>query len=306
MMIWSKSGIVFRPDGSMPWAKTHAMAPTPVLLSDRLRVYMTCRDADGISRPGYVDLDPDEPTRIIRVSPEPLLDVGQPGTFDENGVVACSVVHRDVDEYLMYYVGFELGLKIPYRMLTGLAVSRDGGEHFIRIQETPILERSDAELYLRCGPFALWTGDLMRLWYVSGRSWMQVNGKDLPVYEVRYLESPDGIKWGSVGSPVLSLGCPDEHGYGRPWVVQRGASDYQLFYSVRKLSVGGYRLGYAESHDGLTWTRANAELNLDVSPSGFDSKMISHMAVINVGKRTYGFYNGNDFGRDGFALAELQ
>ena len=103
----------------------------------------------------------------------------------------------------------------------------------------------------------------------------------------------------------MALTDPDEHGFGRPWVVKRGEADYQLFFSVRKRSLGAYRLGYAESTDGMQWVRKDHLLNLDVSVAGFDNRAIMYAAVISVAGKTYCFYNGNDFGRDGIALAEL-
>ena len=47
-------------------------------------------------------------------------------------------------------------------------------------------------------------------------------------------------------------------------------------------------------------------LNLDVTPGSFDSDAIMYAAPIEVDGRLYVFYNGNDFGRAGFALAELE
>ena len=306
-MKWQKRGIVFSPDGSRPWAKSHAMIPTPVLTSTgQLRVYITTCDADGIGRPGFVELDPQNPTKVLRISERPLLDVGSPGTFDENGVLACSVVEVSKERHILYYAGFELGTKIRYRLLTGAAVSGDGGETFKKARTTPVLERSPSELYFRCGPFAVWQDGRMRMWYIAGSEWTDVKGKAMPVYDIRYLESADGLDWSGTGTPVLPIQKPDEHGFGRPWVIQRGPVDYQMFFSVRKRSVEAYRLAYAESKDGLTWSRMDDNLNLGVSPDGFDSRAIMYSAIITVEGRTYCFYNGNDFGRDGFAVAELR
>ena len=304
MMKWLKHGIVYCPDGSLSWAQSHAMIPTPVLLSPKvLRVYCTMCDANMVGRPGYVDLDPNDPLRVLNVSKEPLFEVGCAGSFDENGVMPCSVVMVG-SRYYMYYVGFELGTKIRYRLLTGLAISEDGGATFKSIRRTPILERSDAELYFRGGPFALSKDDRIRLWYVAGSEWTTINDKPMPVYDLKYQESPDGILWKEEGQLTLTLD-QDEHGFGRPWVVQRGINDYQLYFSVRKRSLAAYRLGYAVSSNGLDWIRKDHEMGLDVSPGSFDSDAIMYSAVITVGAKTYCFYNGNDFGRYGFALAEL-
>ena len=142
-MRWTKLGLVYKPDGSMAWATSHAMVPTPVRLnSETIRVFVTFCDEDGIGRPGFVDVCARDPRHVLRVSTSPLLDLGLPGTFDENGMLACSVVDFGDGRMYMYYAGFELGTKIRYRLLSGLAVSTDSGESFRRHSPTPILERS--------------------------------------------------------------------------------------------------------------------------------------------------------------------
>lgn len=282
------------------------MLPTPVLRTDgSLRVYVTCCDDDMVGRPGFVDLDADDPTRVLRVSPRPVLDIGQPGTFDENGVAALSVVSLGPRCWRLYYVGFELGTRIRYRLLTGLAQSEDGGDTFARLRRTPVLERSEDELYFRCGNHVVHENGRHRMWYVAGSEWTQVGGKAMPVYAVKYLESSDGVQWGERGQPCLDLRDPDEHGFGRPWVL-RTDGGYEMFVSVRRRSLSAYRLAYATSPDGLHWTRRDETLGLDVSPQGFDSQAIMYAAVIRTRAGTFLFYNGNDFGRAGFAVAALE
>lgn len=305
-MRWQKKGVIWQPDGQHWWARSHATCPTPLALGDgRLRLYVQCRDALGIGRVGYVDVAGDDPSRVVEVSPEPCLDIGPAGTFDENGVLQTSVVALPDGRIFMYYVGFELGHKTRYRLLSGLAISEDGGRHFTRSSNTPVLERSNDELFFRGGPFVLREPQSFRMWYVAGSAWTEIDGKPMPCYDLRYIESADGMSWPSSGRVVLPVVHPDEHGFGRPWVV-KGPQGYQLFFSVRRRSLGQYRLGYAESPDGLAWTRRDEELGLDVSPGEWDDQAIMYSAVIAAAGRTLLFYNGNNFGQGGFGLAELE
>lgn len=305
-MKWRKLGVIFRPDGSIPWMRTHAMVPTPVLTGDSvIRVYLSFRDDNNVGRAGFVDLDAEDPRRITRVSKVPVLDIGRPGTFDENGVLPTCIIEGSPGSLYMYYAGFELGTKIRYRLLSGLAVSSDGGETYRRVKKTPILERSDDELYFRGGPFVRKDGGVFRMWYVAGSEWTDISGKPMPVYVLKYLESQNGIDWASTGTTCLELTEADEHGFGRPYVIRDGGM-YKLFYSIRKRSLGAYRLGYAESLDGIHWHRRDHELGLDVSKQGWDSQAIMYSAVIKVGGVTYLFYNGNNFGETGFGVAVLE
>ena len=80
---------------------------------------------------------------------------------------------------------------------------------------------------------------------------------------------------------------------------------FNYFIQFEKKSLRSYRLGYAESADGVSWNRLDNKLNLDVSESGFDSEAIMYAAPIEINDETFVFYNGNEFGKDGFALAKL-
>jgi hypothetical protein len=88
-------------------------------------------------------------------------------------------------------------------------------------------------------------------------------------------------------------------------VVKRKVGHYQLFYSIRRRSTGRYCLGYAESADGITWKRKDEEIGIDISDSPFENEAVMYSAVVEANGRTFCFYNGNAFGRDGFAVAEL-
>jgi len=75
---------------------------------------------------------------------------------------------------------------------------------------------------------------------------------------------------------------------------------------VRRKSLRAYRMGHAVSSDGLSWLRQDEDVGLDVTPDSFDSDAIMYAAPIQVGDATYCYYNGNDFGRNGFAVAVRQ
>ena len=307
MMIWKKLGLVYEPDGSFPWAMTHAMIPTPVRLTDQvIRVFVTFCDDKGIGRPGYVDVSAQDPLNVLGISHQPLLELGKPGTFDENGLLTCGVTDLGDGRMYMYYVGFELGTQIRYRLLTGLAISQDGGNTFNRYKQTPVLERSSAELYFRGGPYCVYEPPIFRLWYVAGSQWVSLNGKLMPIYDIRYAESDDGINWPDEGAVQIPITKVDEHGFGRPCVIRKAIGGFRMFYSVRSISLGSYRLGYAESVDGRNWKRMDEKMNLDVTPDSFDSHAIMYAAPIEICGKLYVFYNGNDFGRAGFAVALLE
>jgi predicted GH43/DUF377 family glycosyl hydrolase len=303
-MKWRKHGVLWRPTGDQPWARTHATCPTPVALNDgTLRVYLQCRDAHNVGRVGFVDLDPSDPTRILREAASPVLDIGEPGAFDDNGVFPTSVLRVPDGRLFMYYVGFELCHHIRYRLLTGLAISEDDGWTFRRHKSTPILERAPGELHIRGGPFVLLEAGRYRMWYVAGSEWETIDGKAMPIYDIRHIESPDGVHWPESGVVVVPVSLADEHGFGRPYVL-RSASAYRMHYSIRKRNPARYRMGYAVSSDGITWVRRDADIGIDISDAPFENETVCYGAEFERAGTTWLLYNGNDFGGTGLCLAQ--
>jgi hypothetical protein len=99
----------------------------------------------------------------------------------------------------------------------------------------------------------------------------------------------------------MTLASDDEFGFGRPFVLDTGGL-LRMWYSVRTFSKG-YRIGYAESADGLHWDRQDERAGIDVSADGWDSQMICFPCIQTTSHGTYLFYNGNDYGETGFGVA---
>ncbi len=75
-----------------------------------MRVYTGFRDKNGISRIGYIDLNKNNPYNVIDISKKPILDIGEPGNFDDNGVILGDVIYYKKN-YYMFYIGFQIPKK---------------------------------------------------------------------------------------------------------------------------------------------------------------------------------------------------
>lgn len=302
---WEKLGRVWTAAGELPWARTHATLPTATMLdAERIRVFVACLDENKVGRVGYVDLLARDPRQVLAVAERPVLDVGAPGTFDDNGVNPLWLVEHEGRLYL-YYVGWQLGTRVRYYLFCGLAVSEDGGQSFARVSQAPLLDRTDGELFVRTAPCVRHEGGVWKMWYIGGDSWVEGRGKQLPRYGLRYLESDDPRRWRGPSRLVMDVRGGDEHGFGRPFIARDAVEDggrYRMWYSVRTISAG-YRLGYAESPDGLAWERMDAAVGIAPSPAGWDSEMVCYSFLQPTRYGTYLFYNGNDYGATGFGVA---
>ena len=91
-MKWKKLGLLYVPDGERTWAVSHAASPTASMPNeDRVRIFVALLDRAQVGRIGYVDVEAANPLRVLQVSREPVLDIGVPGTFDDNGVMPISL-----------------------------------------------------------------------------------------------------------------------------------------------------------------------------------------------------------------------
>jgi hypothetical protein len=302
---WEKLGRVWVASGDLPWARTHATLPTSKMLDEeRIRVFVACLDEAKVGRVGYVDVAARDPRQVLAVAERPALDVGAPGTFDDNGVNPLWLVEHEGRLYL-YYVGWQLGTRVRYYLFCGLAVSEDGGQSFARVSQAPLLDRTDGELFVRTAPCVRCEDGVWKMWYIGGDSWVEGRGKQLPRYGLRYLESDDPRCWRGPGRLVMDVRGGDEHGFGRPFVVRDAVENggrYRMWYSVRTISAG-YRLGYAESPDGLEWKRMDEAVGIGPSAAGWDSEMVCYSFLQPTRYGTYLFYNGNDYGATGFGVA---
>ena len=297
-MRWRRLGRVYVAEGHAPWARTHAYCPTPLPPRDgRLRVLCAFLDERRVGRLGWVDVDAEDPTRVLGVATRPALDVGRPGAFDDNGVTPLSVVALDDGRLRLYYAGWQLGVHVRYALFTGLAESADGGETFTRVSEAPVLDRCDGELAMRTGGHVRREDGGYRMWYAGGSEWVG----DKPRYALRSATSEDGVRWQAPGEVVLPPLGDDELGFGRPYVLRDGER-WRMWYSLRTLSVG-YRLGYAESADGVAWERRDEDAGLEQSTGAWDSEMAGLACLAQTGGRTWLFYNGNGYGATGFGVA---
>ena len=298
---WVKHGLIFRPDTKRGWMSSHAAVPTPLHLDGSVyRVYFSSRDATNRSHVGFFDVDLERPDRILRTAGEPVLTPGPIGCFDADGIYAeCAL--RVGGQVRLYTVGVNSSQPRPlFYASIGLAVSLDGGATFAKQSAAPILSRSEHDPCLVTAPYVIHEGGRWRMWYVAGEAWTQESHGLQSHYHVKYAESDDGIAWRREGRVCVAPVGPHETNVARLWVLRDG-DGYAGWYSVS--GSGGYRIGYATSPDGLTWTRLDYLAGLPLSDSGWDAEAQAYPAVVRHGDRWFMFYNGNAFGRDGVGLA---
>ncbi len=301
--MWTKRGLIFAPPGDLWWARTGAQLPTVTVPGDDIiRVYFGSKDDEGFGRTGRIDLDAENPQKIVDIATEPTLDLGELGAFDDCGAVPNCVTDFNGKSFL-YYQGFQRTERVPYLTFTGLAIGAQGDTSFKKYSRTPIMERTDEEPFIRSTPCVIFDEGILKMWYVSTVKWTRDQHGVHYICVVRYATSVDGVNWETHEHVCLEPDLPEEYAVGRPSVIRDG-DRYRMWYSIRSFT-SLYDLGYAESADGITWERKDELAGIRKSESGWDSEMICYPCVIESKGRRLMFYNGNGRGISGFGYATL-
>jgi hypothetical protein len=312
MFAFKKKGLIFSANGRLSWMYSHAQCPFPLVLGDIVRVYFATREAyagkQSRAHGGYVDLDRNNLTKILDISNSPIVSLGGLGEFDEFGSMPGSVVFFK-NRFILYYCGWSRGTSVPYDWAIGMAESIDA-KHFIRLGKGPVLGATVSEPYLQACPvvYQFSPGEL-EMYYLSGVNWISDHGKPESQYLLMRATSLDGVNWVRDGLPIIPISV--EHESQTSAAVFEHLGRYHMFFSYR-YGLGfrtnpsrGYRIGYAWSSDRVIWHRDDSKARLSCSDQGWDSLMVGYPSILKIDGRYFIFYCGNDFGKAGFGIAEI-
>lgn len=302
-MNWKKLGLIFNPKNEKFWMNSHASVPFAENFGDGLfRIYFSSRDVKNRSYLGSFDIDINKPKKIISISENPILSPGDLGTFDDSGVMASQIITYQQKKFL-YYIGWNRGVTVPYRNSIGLAISNDDGKTYNKFSKGPIIDRDYNEPHFSASSYVILEDKLWRMWYVSCVKWEILDNQPSPHYHIKYAESKDGINWKRDGKICINFKNNEEWAISRPFVWKEEKL-YKMMFSYR--GKNPYKIGYAESSDGIIWKRKDSETGIDVSKKGWDSEMIEYPFIFSYDQKKYLLYNGNDYGKTGIGLAVLE
>lgn len=314
--MWENRGLAFDATKQGEWSKSWSFAQSPQALEvgGERRVYFTSRQRDATgqwtSLPFFVrwqnSLDLTHPEFGQPVGP--LLDLGASGAFDEHGIFPFSPLLLE-GQLFAYTTGWQRRVSVPVETAIGLAVSDSSGD-FRRHGVGPVLTRSMHEPFLVCDAYVRQLHGKLMMWYSFGTQWLDPGpgGEPQRVYKIGVAESGDGVSW--VPSQGIQA-VPDRRGplecQALPSVVEYGnrlimAYCFRDAFDFRSNRLASYRIGFAESLDGRDWSLLTGE-DWVVPRASFDGGMQAYPGLFATGASLLLFYNGNEFGREGFGYA---
>lgn len=315
MFKWKKQGIIFNPTEhtGRDWMQEFAQAPATLIFDKFVRVYFSCRslrDKNGqyVSYTGYVDLNRYNLHEILDISDEPILKLGETGTFDEFGTYPTSVIKNNND-VIAFYGGWTRCESVPFNVAIGKAISHNGGITFDKIDNGPILSYSLDEPFIISGPKIRLFNNRWYLYYIAGKKWILDEDRPEPIYKIRMATSSDGINWIKYDKDLIKTKFKENEAQASPDVIFYQGK-YHMFFCYRHgtdyRGKRGYRIGYASSINLTDWFRNDTEAGITVSRTGWDDETIAYPHVFELDGNLYMLYLGNQVGKFGFGLAQLE
>ncbi len=296
--IWIPQGFLIKPT-KKSWGKTHCMLPTPLKISkNKYRIFYATRNKNNQSCITFSEVEFNKKIKVINNISSISLSRGKLGCFDDNGVLPSSIIKKN-NNFYMYYIGWQPRVTTRYSLIAGLSYSKNG-KKFKRIQNFPILKNNEKEnISILTAPFVLKVNSNYMMWYVSGIKWINL---DTPTYDIKLSLSKDGKKWFQTKKSCIRL-KKGERAVARPF-VQYNNKKFKMWYSYES-KVGSYKIGYAESFDGIKWTRNDKIISFSKKEKSATA-MREYSIVLNFKDETFLLYNGDNYGKQGILYAKLK
>ena len=160
---WSKRGKIFAPEKGS-FFQTHATRPIPFILnSSRLRIFFASRCQNDSMHATYIDVDPSNPSIILKVPESPMFSLGTPGTFDDGGICPVSI-QLVGDKHLLYYAGLKRRRLAGFETSIGVAELTHDLTGCTRLFEGPLIGQDKSHPILTAAPFVLRENGIYRMW----------------------------------------------------------------------------------------------------------------------------------------------
>lgn len=184
-LTWTKAGKSLSPAG---WEGDYIAANGSALQVDGQFLYWY--QAGKLPRIGLAR-SPDG--RTWTKNPQPVLDPGPRGSWDERGVADPYVIRLGGFYYMFY-----LGQDRARRQRLGVARSSDGAT-WTKLRSNPILELGGYGAFDENG-----LGE-PAVWYSNGSYWMLYTGRDRAENRrMGFARSQNGVKWEKIATPVIA------------------------------------------------------------------------------------------------------
>lgn len=318
-MKWIKNGKLFDPTlyNLANGCKEFAQSPQTVVFENFVRIYFSTRREDEatgkyLSFISFIDIDKSFKS-ILSSSSQEIIALGELGTFDEHGIFPINLL-KEENRILAYTCGWNRRVSVSVETSIGLAISEDDGVTFKKYGNGPLVSSSLKEPILVGDAFVQKYDEVYHMWYIFGVKWMVATEMEpeARVYKIAHATSKDGMQWSKEeGIQIVSDKLNANECQALPTVIKIGTRYHMYFCyreatDFRKNPKRSYKLGYAYSDDLKHWIRDDDNSGITTTADDWDSDMMCYPHLFECNSKVYLLYNGNEFGKYGFGIAELE
>jgi len=264
------------PSAPGTWMESQAANPDLLLRGETYFMYFRGQ-YQGHDRIGVATISRDKFDGVTwEIRPEPVIDVGPEGSWDETHVLDPAAILVSGKTYLYY-----TAVSPKADRAVCLAIAEDG-VNFVKYDHNPVTIGGAPEVVIRDGVFYL---------YYWKKKPSGVG------YQIHCARSPDGLAFEEYGSePVLPVG-PDEtwdsHTVETPRIFMEGGVYYMLYCGSDRYNDYPWNAGLAVSADLLSWKKYDGNPIFSRGEEGeWDEGAIWFTTVEKIGGRYYMWYEG--------------
>jgi predicted GH43/DUF377 family glycosyl hydrolase len=262
------------------WMEDQTANPDLLSIDDKWFMYFRGQQG-GHDRIGLATISKGEFDGVTwNIHPEPVIDVGEPGSWDETHVLDPATVRVGGRVYLYYSA-----VSPRSNRAVCLAVS-DDGIHFEKYEKNPVIIGGGPEIVFQDGTFYLYF-------------WKPLPGGG---FQIHLATSNDGYEFMEYGDePVLAVGVDgrwDSHTVETPRIYKENDLYFMMYCGSDRYDDYPFHAGLALSEDLLHWRKYENNPVFSRGREGeWDEGAIWFTTVEKIGNTCYMWYEGYGGGR---------
>jgi hypothetical protein len=257
-------------------------------------------DSDFRGQIGYVDFRIQNTIKIIGRSEEPVVKLGSKGSFSEYGTGLGTTWPKENPEKLLF-IGFSRPEGFKFKAFSGTVDFSQNDWGFANTEKYPLFDdRLGGSTIVGVHDVIEFEGFLY--FFVSiGNGFEVISGKEFPRYEVSLFRSKSFSDLSLVKHRIAAAEFPT-YRIGRPQIY-RTDKGFEMIVTAGTIN-GSYEPRVFYSKNLVDWEENAITTFSENRITGVDDLHQCYLSRFQLSGREFIFYNGNNMGVDGLALAE--